>query len=167
MSSNHQILTTLHEAAAEVGLVVRATEEIGPLPSTTRARLRQWIAEGRAGEMEYLTGATPLLEDPRAWKGWAKSLVIVALPYAREAGSFRGGGRVADVSEDVACIENPQVTVRRSSAELGSGPTPASLSHRFRVKRFPSLASHGGGRRGCLGRSGRHRPRISTRRRKG
>ena len=95
MSSDRQILATLHEAAAEVGLVVRATEEVGALPSATRARLRQWMAEGRAGEMDYLAGATPLLEDPRAWKDWAQSMVIVALPYAREAGSFRDGGRVA------------------------------------------------------------------------
>ena len=55
----------------------------------------------------------------------------------RVSDDTRGGGRVAGVNEDVACIENRQVTVRRSSAELGSGPTPASLSHRFRVKRVP------------------------------
>lgn len=95
MSTDRQILATLHEAAAEVGLVVRATQEVDALPSTTRTRLRQWMADGRAGEMDYLVGTTPLLEDPRAWKSWAKSMVIVALPYAREAGSFREGGRVA------------------------------------------------------------------------
>ncbi|MCH2100338.1 MAG: tRNA epoxyqueuosine(34) reductase QueG [Planctomycetes bacterium] len=95
MTSENQTLATLHEAAAEVGLVVRATQKVGALPNTTRTRLRQWALDGRAGEMDYLVSNTPLLEDPRAWKSWAKSMVIVALPYAREAGSFRGGGRVA------------------------------------------------------------------------
>lgn len=88
-------LRTLHEAAQEVGLEVRATEAVTALPSEVRARVRQWMAEGRAGSMDYLSGATPLLEDPRAWKSWAQSMILVALPYAREAGSFREGGRVA------------------------------------------------------------------------
>ena len=66
----------------------------------------------------------------------AASMGTVVYHNVQLAAEERAGGRVADVSEDVACIENPQVTVRHSSAGLGSGPTPASLSHRSRVKRF-------------------------------
>jgi epoxyqueuosine reductase len=95
MSSDSQILAILHQAAQEVGLEVRATEAVEVLPSEVRTRVRQWMAEGRAGQMDYLSGVTPLLEDPRAWKDWAQSMVLVALPYAREAGGFRDGGRVA------------------------------------------------------------------------
>jgi epoxyqueuosine reductase len=95
MSSDSQILAILHQAAHEVGLEVRATEAVEVLPSEVRTRVRKWMAEGRAGQMDYLSGVTPLLEDPRAWKDWAQSMILVALPYAREAGSFRNGGRVA------------------------------------------------------------------------
>jgi len=85
----------LQEAAAEVGLVVRASTTVRPLKSKTRTRLRKWLADGRAGEMDYLVANGPLLEDPAAWKDWARGIVLFALPYARDAGGFKGGGRVA------------------------------------------------------------------------
>lgn len=95
MSPHCQTFETIQAAAAEVGLVVRASVPADSLSSEVRTRVERWMAEGRAGSMDYLAGSTPLLGDIRAWKPWAESLLLVALPYAREAGSFRDGGRVA------------------------------------------------------------------------
>lgn len=95
MSDADPLLEAVHEAAAEVGLVVRATTVVEALRSEVRSRTEAWMADGRAGVMDYLSGATPLLGDPRAWKPWARGMVLFALPYARAAGGFREGGRVA------------------------------------------------------------------------
>lgn len=112
-----------------MGLVVRATQEVRALPSATRTRVRQWMADGRAGEMDYLAGATPLLVDPRAWKDWARSMVIVALPYAREAGSFRDGGRVARY----ALGRDYHNLIGKRLQRLGKRLREAGLANNFRA----------------------------------
>jgi epoxyqueuosine reductase len=129
MSSDSQTLALLHQAAQEVGLEVRATEAVEVLPSEVRTRVRQWMADGRAGQMDYLSGVTPLLEDPRAWKSWAQSMVLVALPYAREAGSFRGGGRVARY----ALGRDYHNLIGKRLERLGKRLRAAGVVHQFRA----------------------------------
>ena len=129
MPSDSQILATLQQAAQEVGLEVRATTPVEALRAEVRTRIRQWMHEGRAGEMDYLAAAAPLLEDPRAWKDWAQSMVLVALPYAREAGSFRGGGRVARY----ALGRDYHNLIGKRLERLGKRLRAAGLVDRFRA----------------------------------
>ncbi|HEX9794944.1 MAG TPA: tRNA epoxyqueuosine(34) reductase QueG [Planctomycetota bacterium] len=85
----------LEESAAELGLEVRAILPAGRLPDEVLERHQAWLDAGFAGEMDYLQSQAPAAADLRAWKPWAGAAVLFALPYARAAGSFRGGGRVA------------------------------------------------------------------------
>ena len=84
----------LGQAAAELGLELRAVVPAGPLDEEEQARIRAWLEAGHHGEMAWLDQPRRL-GDPRAWKPWARSLALFALPYPRAAGGFRGGGRVA------------------------------------------------------------------------
>jgi epoxyqueuosine reductase len=45
--------------------------------------------------MGYLERGQPSFADLRDWKPWVRGALLFALPYARAAGGFRGGGRVA------------------------------------------------------------------------
>ncbi len=40
-----------------------------------------WLAEGYAGEMEYLKTHAELKKDPRAWKPGLRSAIVIAFPY--------------------------------------------------------------------------------------
>lgn len=81
--------------AAECGLSLRASLPAQPLEPEVGARMQDWLAEGRAGEMGYLARAGELGADLRHWKSWARGALLFALPYHRAPGGFRGGGRVA------------------------------------------------------------------------
>jgi epoxyqueuosine reductase len=67
--------------AAELGLTLVGGVPITPLPASTAERLRRWLADGRAGEMRYLERRTDVRLDPRVQFPWARSFVVVALPY--------------------------------------------------------------------------------------
>lgn len=85
----------LATAAAAAGLTLRATLPALPLDDEVNERVAEWFGESRAGEMGYLERGKPSFGDLRAWKPWARGALLFAMPYARPAGGFRGGGRVA------------------------------------------------------------------------
>lgn len=88
-------LQTLHELALEVGLELQGTLPTQSLDPEVMQRLKQWLAEGRAGEMDYLHKVEEVGANLEHWKPWARGAALFVLPYHREAGTFRGGGRVA------------------------------------------------------------------------
>jgi epoxyqueuosine reductase len=65
--------------ARDLGFVLAGCAPIDPLPR--RAFLERWIADGRAGEMRYLTRRTEQRLDPRTDHPWARSMIVVAWPY--------------------------------------------------------------------------------------
>ncbi|MCH2113082.1 MAG: tRNA epoxyqueuosine(34) reductase QueG [Planctomycetes bacterium] len=88
-------LEQIAEWAAEVGLVLRACVPAGPVAPEVIPRLESWLQMGKAGDMDWLKRTAPLLPNLQAWKPWAQSIMVFTLPYARSAGGFLDGGRVA------------------------------------------------------------------------
>lgn len=69
----------IREAAALLGFTRCGFAAVGPVP---RERfLRNWLAEGRAGQMAYLSRRFRGRLDPRRLFSWARSVVTVAYPY--------------------------------------------------------------------------------------
>ena len=66
-------------AARAAGFPLVGCVPITPLPLD--GYLREWLADGRAGEMGYLTKRTAVRLDPRQQFPWARSLVCVGFPY--------------------------------------------------------------------------------------
>lgn len=52
-----------------------------PVAPHAAEQYRQWLAEGRHGDMKYLENYLELRSDPRALLPEAKSMICVALPY--------------------------------------------------------------------------------------
>jgi len=78
----------LQELAAHHGLELVGVTDAGPLPEA-RARMEESVAAGRMGRMGWMSGDRPrLATDPRALDPTARSVIVVAAPYA---GSDRGG----------------------------------------------------------------------------
>lgn len=69
----------IREAAALLGFVHCGFAALEPLPR--RRFLRDWLAEGRAGEMTYLHRRFHGRLDPRQLFPWARSVVSLAYPY--------------------------------------------------------------------------------------
>lgn len=88
-------LAPLFERSRRVGLEPRAVLPLDADLPKVRARIEQWLDDGRAGEMAYLDRLRELGDNPRRWKPWSKSIVLFSIPYSRESVQFRGGGRVA------------------------------------------------------------------------
>jgi len=66
-------------AARAAGFPLVGCVPIEPLP--VEPFLAAWLADGRAGEMTYLTRRTDVRVDPRRQFPWARSLVCVGFPY--------------------------------------------------------------------------------------
>ena len=66
-------------AARAAGFPLVGCVPITPLPSGDF--LRDWLADGRAGEMRYLAKRPEVRLDPRRQFAWARSLVCVGFPY--------------------------------------------------------------------------------------
>ncbi len=88
-------LRDVAEIATELGLELRASIRPRPLGSELGRRLDSWFQDGRHGEMAWLERARDQLDSLQAWKPWTRSALLFTASYAREAGGFRGGGRVA------------------------------------------------------------------------
>jgi epoxyqueuosine reductase len=69
----------IEAAAHAVGFARVGAAPLAPLPRA--AFLAQWLAEGRAGEMRYLTERTEARLDPRAEFAWARSIIVAAWRY--------------------------------------------------------------------------------------
>jgi len=78
----------LHQIAARHGLELVGVTDAGPLPEA-RARMEESVAAGRMARMGWMGGDRPrLATEPRALEPAARSVVVVAAPYA---GADRGG----------------------------------------------------------------------------
>jgi epoxyqueuosine reductase len=70
---------TIVAAAHAVGFPLAGCVPIGPLPAAEF--VRNWLDQGRAGEMRYLERRAALRLDPRRQFPWARSFVCVGYPY--------------------------------------------------------------------------------------
>ena len=66
-------------AARALGFPLAGCAPIVPLDR--EAYLAGWLADGRAGEMTYLTTRSPERLDPRRAHPWARSVITLAWPY--------------------------------------------------------------------------------------
>ena len=72
----------LTELAARHGLELVGVTDAGPLPEA-RARMEESVAAGRMARMEWMGGDRPRrATDPRAVDPTARSVIVVAAPYA-------------------------------------------------------------------------------------
>jgi epoxyqueuosine reductase len=69
-------LETITALGAGLGVARLGSARLTALPR--EHFLREWLAEGRAGEMAYLHERTPTRLDPRAEFPWARSVIVVA-----------------------------------------------------------------------------------------
>ena len=70
---------TIATEAAALGFPLIGCAPLVPL--RVGAFLRDWLAEGRAGEMRYLAERTAERLDPRGAMPWARAVVSLAWPY--------------------------------------------------------------------------------------
>jgi epoxyqueuosine reductase len=70
----------IRAAAAELGFAGCGFAAVEPLPR--RRLLRDWLAEGRAGDMVYLRRRFHTRLDPRVLFPWARAVVSLIYPYA-------------------------------------------------------------------------------------
>lgn len=75
-SVSQQVLTRCHELGFALAGVCRAE------PTKYSAELRDWLAEGKHGEMAWLAEHTKKREDPREMVDGARSIICVADRYA-------------------------------------------------------------------------------------
>jgi epoxyqueuosine reductase len=69
--------------ASRRGLELVGVTDASPLPADRR-RMEESVAAGRMGRMDWMGGARPALAtDPRAHEPEARSVIVVAAPYAR------------------------------------------------------------------------------------
>ncbi|MEC8253796.1 MAG: tRNA epoxyqueuosine(34) reductase QueG [Planctomycetota bacterium] len=83
----------LRELAHEAGFdLVR----FGPSePGEFGPRFRDWIEQGRHGEMHYLERNQDRILDPDSWRPGLRSSINLAVDYSAPPGELTGGGRVA------------------------------------------------------------------------
>jgi epoxyqueuosine reductase len=122
-------LVPLWELAAEVGLELRGTLPTAPLAPEVMERFSRWLAEGRAGEMDYLHKASEVGGNLVDWKPWGKGVALFALPYARQGGGFRNGGRVARY----ALGKDYHNRIGRQLQKLGKRLRAAGFTQTFRA----------------------------------
>jgi epoxyqueuosine reductase len=70
---------TIARIAGELGFPLTGTAVLARLP--VGPFLRAWLADGRSGEMGWLTRRTVERLDPRVAMPWARSVVSLAYPY--------------------------------------------------------------------------------------
>ena len=74
--------SALKDIAARHGLELVGVTDAAPLPDD-RVRMEESVAAGRMGRMEWMGGARPALAtDPRLQDATARSVIVVAAPYA-------------------------------------------------------------------------------------
>ncbi len=71
--------TLIAAGAARLGFVLAGAAALEPLARAPY--IQDWIAGGRAGEMDYLERRTAERIDPRVHMPWARSVVCLAYPY--------------------------------------------------------------------------------------
>lgn len=83
------LAATLESCALERGFALAATLDLALAAGEIAphvARYDRWIAEGRAGAMQYLERGRDRRADPRVVFPEARSVLCVALPYPKRAG---------------------------------------------------------------------------------
>jgi epoxyqueuosine reductase len=74
-----ELTEALKGQATELGFDLVGVAEAGPAPG--RNRLRQWLAAGRHGDMEYMARSAHVRADPRLLLDGCRAVVAVALSY--------------------------------------------------------------------------------------
>jgi epoxyqueuosine reductase len=102
----------IKERARELGFdLVGIT---GAEPSAFAAEYRDWIAQGYAGEMEYLARNLERRLDPRELLPDARSIIVVGMNYYTDEGKGKreeGKEEIQDTSEQDA-VQNPDPTIQ-------------------------------------------------------
>lgn len=80
--AGERLAAAIRDAALELGFARVGFCPVEPFTVAGRA-LDDWLAKGRHGEMTYLAGEPRA--DPAALLPQARSLIVVALPYGRDA----------------------------------------------------------------------------------
>ena len=128
----------LAELAARHGLELVGVTDAGPLPEA-REHMEESVAAGRMARMDWMGGDRPrLATDPRALDPAARSVIVVAAPYA---GADRAGWD-----------PRPDALRQALAPVLGASPADAGRAHRplrarHRLPRRPAGSARGAGRR--------------------
>lgn len=104
----------LGELAADLGFAKVGV--CSAAPSQTWAAYREWLAQGFAGEMEYLHQHAALRADPRALLPGVRSVIAVSLNYYQHVAPTHGNTRVARY----AAGRDYHKTLRRKLKKLAS-----------------------------------------------
>jgi epoxyqueuosine reductase len=67
-------------------------------PSDRAGRLSEWLAAGRAGEMEWMARTAASRIDPRQRFPWARTAVVAAVPYLPYRGDRHAQEGLARIS---------------------------------------------------------------------
>ncbi len=76
---------TVKRLAEGEGFALLGIAPATPLPDDQTAHLRQWLATGKHGDMDYLAAGVEEMLDPRKLVPGAKAIICVAMLYSREA----------------------------------------------------------------------------------
>jgi epoxyqueuosine reductase len=91
--------------------------------SPNAANLRAWVAGGRHGSLEYMAARLSERENPKAFHGWAESVVMFAFPYGNSLGLTGGPYQVAAYagSEDYHQVARGLLREAEGFLRQGSG----------------------------------------------
>jgi epoxyqueuosine reductase len=129
LSAATTVLQSLRQHAEDLGVPLKSTLLLAPLPEETKLRLSKWLQEGRAGEMNYLAKGEPVMGDLKKWKPWAKSVALFAFSYHRPSDGFRDGGTVARY----ALGKDYHNVIGRKLEKLGKRLRSEGIIQRFRA----------------------------------
>ena len=86
--------TALIALAQELGFEICRIAPCGPPPHA--AEFRQWLAEGRAGDMAWLARNQDRRTDPQQVVPGARSVIVLGMNYWTEKGEKAEGRRMKD-----------------------------------------------------------------------
>src|SRR5262245_3600521 len=90
----HDFEAALLEEARRLGFALAGIASARP--SDGFERLREWLAAGHAGEMEYMHDTAEARRDPRSIYPPVRSVIMAGMSYAPGDEEVRGGvGRIA------------------------------------------------------------------------
>jgi epoxyqueuosine reductase len=92
-----ELAAQIKAAARQLGFEVAGITSIAPMASDDE-RYRAWVADGFAGEMNYMTRRPDLMAYPQVLVPHAQSLITLAVNYFADAPPFRHDNRYGRVA---------------------------------------------------------------------